>query len=57
VAHELEVRIGEQIMNIVTRSCVEIVDTEDFATLAEESLAKMRANETCTTCDHNVGFV
>jgi hypothetical protein len=50
VAHDFEVFVVQKVSNILSTARVKVVNTEDFVALGEETLAQMRAKETCSTC-------
>ena len=53
MTEELEMRIIEQMNDIVLRAGEEVVKTDDIVTLGEQTLAQMRAEETGTAGDEH----
>jgi hypothetical protein len=45
VAHQLETRMTEQVLDIAARAGEEIVDAEHFIAVGEQAVARMRAEK------------
>jgi hypothetical protein len=52
VKKEPEVRVGEEMLDVLTPASNEIVETDDFMALGQKPVTKMRAKETCSTRNH-----
>jgi hypothetical protein len=62
VAHQLEARIRHQVRDVALRAGVEVVHTEHVVPHADESIAKMRAEESGSprdehSCDARISHV
>src|SRR5262249_44158356 len=53
VAHQLERRVRQQMLNVAPGSGVEVVDAEHFVAALQQPLAEMRADETGSAGDEN----
>src|SRR4051812_30113229 len=53
MAHHLEMRIAQQVYDVVAPASIEIVDAQDVAVAYQEALAEMRAKEACATRHHD----
>jgi hypothetical protein len=49
VPQDLEARVSQQVCYVVAIAGVEIVHAQDIITFAEQPLAKMRAEESCSS--------
>jgi len=50
MAHNLKIRVVEQMPNVSARSCEIIVDANDLGAAKEQPLTKMRADKPCPSC-------
>ena len=57
VAHQLEVRMIEQMGNVVLGAREEVVQTDDVVAVGQQAFAEMRAEEAGTTGDEDAGAV
>src|SRR4051794_9072964 len=48
---QTKARIGDEVLDIARRAGAEVVQAEDLITLQQQSLAKMRTEKTCSTCN------
>ena len=53
VADQLEPRIVEQVNDVLAPAGEEVIEAEHLLALANQPLAKVRANESRTTCDQD----
>jgi hypothetical protein len=57
VTEQLEPRIREEFVHVVTRPGIEVIDAEDFVTVPQEALAQMRPNKSGAACHQNPSFI
>ena len=57
VAHQLEVRVIEQMGNVVLGAGEEVVQADDVVAVVQQAFAEMRAEEAGTTGDEDAGAV
>jgi hypothetical protein len=55
VAHELEIEVGQQVLDIAAAAGEEVVDAKDLMTRRYQSVAEMRAEKPGATC-HQYAF-
>ena len=53
VAHQLKIRIVDQVQNVGLASGKEVIQAENFVSLFQETLAEMGADKTSPACDQN----
>jgi hypothetical protein len=53
MAHQLEARMLQEVIDILFGAGEKIVDAEDCVTIFEQALAKMRSKEAGASCDEN----
>ena len=51
MAYKLKKRVTNPLSNITFSTCKVIVKTNNFLACFHQTIDKMRANETCATCD------
>ena len=57
MAHQLEVRMVEQMSDVVFGAGEEVVQTDDVVTVVQQSFTEMRAQETGAAGDKDAGAV
>lgn len=53
MAHQLKMRLIEQMNNVVLGSGKEVIDAQHVVAFFEQAFAQMRTQKTCTTCYQN----
>jgi hypothetical protein len=53
VPHELKARIVHQVRDIMFGACVKVVDTQNFVTLADQTFAQVRTEESSSPRYHD----
>src|SRR5262245_42149076 len=56
VAHQLEARIRQQMMDVASRPRVEIIDAQNFIAAFQQAIAKVRTNKSGTAGDEDTTF-
>jgi len=51
VAHQLEVRVFQQMQDIVFGAGKEVIQADNIVTVREQTLAQVRTKETSSSCD------
>ena len=57
VAHQLKVRMIEQMSNVVLSAGEEVIQTDDVVTVVQQPFAQMRAEEAGAASDEDAGAV
>jgi hypothetical protein len=56
MAHQLESRIRQQMMDVASRPRVEIIDAQNFIAAFQQAIAKVRTNKSGPTGDEDTTF-